>query len=235
MPVADTTPAAGETRTCCAQRPADGDPHRRARPEARRSRLHHRLRRQRDPRRRHLLLAPLQGGPRRSRARLFGRLRACSPTTMRAPSSPRRRSTRRRSPRRSASCATKSRATAKKARPRQELADTKDYLVGNFALRFDSSQKIARNLLELPARRPRHRLYRAPQRPDPGGHARRRQAGGARAMGRATLGRHRRPGRGLEREPSRKREAHAGACASRVFCPRCWAGKISGLEGVMNF
>ncbi len=28
-----------------------------------------------------------------------------------------------------------------------ELADTKDYLVGNFALRFDSSQKIARNLL----------------------------------------------------------------------------------------
>lgn len=28
-----------------------------------------------------------------------------------------------------------------------ELAATKDYLVGNFALRFDSSQKIARNLL----------------------------------------------------------------------------------------
>ena len=31
----------------------------------------------------------------------------------------------------------------------QELADTKDYLVGNFALRFDSSQKIARNLLHF--------------------------------------------------------------------------------------
>lgn len=29
----------------------------------------------------------------------------------------------------------------------QELAEAKDYLVGNFALRFDSSQKIARNLL----------------------------------------------------------------------------------------
>jgi zinc protease len=28
-----------------------------------------------------------------------------------------------------------------------ELAATKDYLIGNFALRFDSSQKIARNLL----------------------------------------------------------------------------------------
>ncbi len=30
-----------------------------------------------------------------------------------------------------------------------ELAATKDYLVGNFALRFDSSQKIARNLLQF--------------------------------------------------------------------------------------
>ena len=30
-----------------------------------------------------------------------------------------------------------------------ELAATKDYLVGNFALRFDSSQKIARNLLSF--------------------------------------------------------------------------------------
>lgn len=30
-----------------------------------------------------------------------------------------------------------------------ELASTKDYLVGNFALRFDSSQKIARNLLQF--------------------------------------------------------------------------------------
>lgn len=30
-----------------------------------------------------------------------------------------------------------------------ELAATKDYLVGNFALRFDSSQKIARNLLNF--------------------------------------------------------------------------------------
>ena len=29
----------------------------------------------------------------------------------------------------------------------KELAEAKDYLVGNFALRFDSSQKIARNLL----------------------------------------------------------------------------------------
>jgi zinc protease len=31
----------------------------------------------------------------------------------------------------------------------EELADTKDYLIGNFALRFDSSQKIARNLLNF--------------------------------------------------------------------------------------
>lgn len=31
----------------------------------------------------------------------------------------------------------------------EELASTKDYLVGNFALRFDSSQKIARNLLSF--------------------------------------------------------------------------------------
>ncbi len=31
----------------------------------------------------------------------------------------------------------------------KELADTKDYLIGNFALRFDSSQKIARNLLSF--------------------------------------------------------------------------------------
>ena len=45
-----------------------------------------------------------------------------------------------------------------------ELAATKDYLVGNFALRFDSSQKIARNLLQLPARRSRHRLHRAAER-----------------------------------------------------------------------
>jgi zinc protease len=30
-----------------------------------------------------------------------------------------------------------------------ELAATKDFLVGNFALRFDSSQKIARNLLNF--------------------------------------------------------------------------------------
>src|SRR5262249_44073824 len=30
-----------------------------------------------------------------------------------------------------------------------ELTATKDYLVGNFALRFDSSQKIARNLLSF--------------------------------------------------------------------------------------
>jgi zinc protease len=30
-----------------------------------------------------------------------------------------------------------------------ELSDTKDYLIGNFALRFDSSQKIARNLLNF--------------------------------------------------------------------------------------
>ena len=30
-----------------------------------------------------------------------------------------------------------------------ELASAKDYLVGNFALRFDSSQKIARNLLQF--------------------------------------------------------------------------------------
>jgi zinc protease len=28
-----------------------------------------------------------------------------------------------------------------------ELAEAKDFLIGNFALRFDSSQKIARNLL----------------------------------------------------------------------------------------
>lgn len=31
----------------------------------------------------------------------------------------------------------------------KELAEAKDYLVGNFALRFDSSQKIARNLLSF--------------------------------------------------------------------------------------
>ena len=31
----------------------------------------------------------------------------------------------------------------------QELSAAKDYLVGNFALRFDSSQKIARNLLQF--------------------------------------------------------------------------------------
>ena len=31
----------------------------------------------------------------------------------------------------------------------QELASAKDFLVGNFALRFDSSQKIARNLLQF--------------------------------------------------------------------------------------
>ena len=31
----------------------------------------------------------------------------------------------------------------------EELAAAKDYLVGNFALRFDSSQKIARNLLQF--------------------------------------------------------------------------------------
>ena len=31
----------------------------------------------------------------------------------------------------------------------EELASTKDYLIGNFALRFDSSQKIARNLLSF--------------------------------------------------------------------------------------
>ncbi len=31
----------------------------------------------------------------------------------------------------------------------EELASAKDYLVGNFALRFDSSQKIARNLLHF--------------------------------------------------------------------------------------
>lgn len=31
----------------------------------------------------------------------------------------------------------------------EELADTKDYLVGNFALRFDSSRKIGRNLLSF--------------------------------------------------------------------------------------
>jgi zinc protease len=31
----------------------------------------------------------------------------------------------------------------------EELAATKDYLIGNFALRFDSSQKIARNLLSF--------------------------------------------------------------------------------------
>lgn len=31
----------------------------------------------------------------------------------------------------------------------EELASAKDYLVGNFALRFDSSQKIARNLLQF--------------------------------------------------------------------------------------
>ncbi len=31
----------------------------------------------------------------------------------------------------------------------EELADTKDYLIGNFALRFDSSRKIARNLLNF--------------------------------------------------------------------------------------
>jgi zinc protease len=31
----------------------------------------------------------------------------------------------------------------------EELAATKDYLVGNFALRFDSSQKIARSLLSF--------------------------------------------------------------------------------------
>ena len=29
------------------------------------------------------------------------------------------------------------------------MPQTKDYLVGNFALRFDSSQKIARNLLSF--------------------------------------------------------------------------------------
>ena len=64
-------------------------------PEARRSGLHRRLCRRPDPRRRHVLLAPLQGGARGSRARLFGRHRASFPTTMPAPSSPRPRSTRR--------------------------------------------------------------------------------------------------------------------------------------------
>ena len=46
-----------------------------ARPEARRSRFHRRLCRRRDSRRRHVLLAPLQGGARGPRACLFGRHR----------------------------------------------------------------------------------------------------------------------------------------------------------------
>jgi zinc protease len=38
---------------------------------------------------------------------------------------------------------------AKEGPTEKELSDTKDYLIGNFALRFDSSQKIARNLLNF--------------------------------------------------------------------------------------
>ena len=111
--------------------------------------------------RRHVLLAPLQGGARESRAGLFGRLRASSPSTMPAPSSPRPRSTRRRSTKPSSIMRDEIARYGSEGPTATELADTKDYLVGNFALRFDSSQKIARNLLELSARRPRHRLYRA--------------------------------------------------------------------------
>ncbi len=38
---------------------------------------------------------------------------------------------------------------AKEGPTEEELADTKDYLIGNFALRFDSSRKIGRNLLSF--------------------------------------------------------------------------------------
>ena len=66
--------------------------------------------------------------------------------------------------RRSTSCSTRSAASPSDGPTEAELASAKDdLLLGNFALRFDLSQKIARNLLQFPARRSRHRLHRAAQ------------------------------------------------------------------------
>ena len=72
-PVSEITPTRRRGPPRRAQRPTNSDPPRRHRPEARRSGLHRRLCGRPDPRRRDVLLAPLQRGAREARPRLFGR------------------------------------------------------------------------------------------------------------------------------------------------------------------
>ncbi len=170
-----------------AQRAADHHPARRPGAEARRSRLHRRLM---WPTRSWAAARSPRGSTRRSARSAASPIRSgpgLSPTTMPASSLPAT----------SVDAANADTAVqimldeiarfAKEGPTEEELAAAKDYLIGNFALRFDSTQKIARNLLQLPARRSRHRLSSTAQRPDP-----RSDAGGRAARGAAPLGRTRR-------------------------------------------
>ena len=164
-------------------------------PRARRPGLHPRLCGQRDPRRRHILLAPLQVRCARSAGSPIRSGRGSFPTIMPAPSSQRPPSTRRTRETAIKIMLDEIKRFATEGPTEAELAATKDYLVGNFALRFDSSQKIARNLLQFPARRPRHRLHREAQRPDPRRHCGGYPARRAAAVERQPFGGHRRPRR----------------------------------------
>ena len=116
-----------------------------------------------------------------------------------------------------------------------ELAATKDYLVGNFALRFDSSQKIARNLLSFQLDglgidyiERRNDLIRAVTLADI---KRVAQA----PLGRPALGRDCGAGPGLTPAFSRKPKHKQGLALGASSAPRCWKRGISGLEGIMKF
>ena len=89
---------------------------------------------------------------------------------------------------------------ARKARPHQELAEAKIFITGSYPLRFDSSRKIASQLLSIQEQELRHRLFHQAQCAGRRGQHRRRPAGRqAPAPGRRAHHHHRRSAEGRHR------------------------------------
>ena len=105
--------------------------------------------RQSYPRRRHLLGAPVSRGAREARPRLFGLFAARRPTITPpcCPAAPRPRTSA--PPNRWRSSKARSRASANIGPTEDELDKAKKYLIGSYALRFDTSTKIASQLVHL--------------------------------------------------------------------------------------